>query len=83
MPNQQNPEGSRIESVLNNKTFSNNDKFTIGVGGQSVFNTSKEIGASVAVFEGGVMTSKAVNVTGENEVTTDLIPEGTIVNILY
>lgn len=83
MPNQQNPYNAGIDAVLESKGFSNRDTFTVGAGGQSVFNTSKEIGGEVTVFENGVITNKAVNVTGSNEVTTGLMPQGTTVDIIY
>ena len=83
MPKQQNPYSSGIDSVMESKGFSNKDSFNVAAGGQSVFNTTKEIGGSVSVFENGVLTNKSVNVTGLKEVTTDLIPEGTIVEIIY
>ena len=83
MPKQQNPYTAGVETVMSEKGFSNKDKFVVGVGGQTQFATSKEIGADASVFEDGVLTVKTVAITGIKEVTTDLIPEGTIVEIIY
>lgn len=83
MPNEQNPNTAGISAVLIEKGFAHNDVYTVGAGGQTVFATTKEIGADVVLFEGGVISTKAANVTGAKEVTTDLIPQGTVVNILY
>jgi len=88
MPNQQTPQipgggGGNVEDVLNAKGFSNRETFNVGAGGQSVFPTTKEIAGDVTVFEGGVITVKNVNITGTNEVTTDTIPQGTVVDIIY
>ena len=83
MPNQQNPYTAGIDSVMSDNGYTNRETFVVGGGGQSVFDTQKKINAGVSVFEDGVLTSKAVNITGNKEVTTDLIPEGTVVDIIY
>ena len=83
MPSQQNPYLAGIEAVIAEKGYSNKDLFVVGAGGQTVFTVSKEIGGDVSVFEDGVLTTKTVNITGSNEVTTDLIPVGTRVEIIY
>lgn len=83
MPRQQNPYKAGVETVLVGAGYSHRDSFTIGPGGQTVFTTLKEIGNEVTVFEDGIITAKSVTITGTNEVTTGLMPEGTIVDIIY
>jgi len=83
MPDQQNPYIAGIDSVMSQRGYSTKDEFVVGAGGQTVFATSKEIGGDVTVFEDGVITTKTVNITGTKEVTTDSIPEGTVVTIIY
>ena len=83
MPNQQNPYKAGVESVLNNTGFSNSETFVVGVGGQTVFNVNKTIGGNVTVFENGTITVKVVNITEAKEITTGLMTEGTIVDIIY
>lgn len=83
MPKQQNPYTAGIDAVMSEKGYSNKDKFVVGIGGETVFATVKEIGGSVSVFEDGVLTVKTVAITGIKEVTTDLIPDGTVVEIIY
>ena len=60
MPSQQNPQtpgvSSGIETIMSEKGFSSKDSFNVEAGGQSVFNTSKEIGGNVSLFEDGVLT---------------------------
>ena len=83
MPNQQNPYTAGVTEVVGTTGFAFRDTFTVGGGGQTVFTTSNEIGNDAIVFENGSVTSKTSNVTGTNQVTTDLMPEGTIVDIIY
>ena len=83
MPKQQNPNSAGIIAVMNEKGFANKEKFVVPFGGQTVFPTLKEIGADASVFENGMLTVKTVNITGVKEVTTGLMAEGTIVEIIY
>lgn len=83
MPKQQNPYTAGIDSVMSENGYSNREKFVVGLGGQTEFNVSKKIKGGVSVFEDGVLTVKDVNITGAKQVTTDLIPDGTVVEIIY
>ena len=59
------------------------DKFTVGVGGQTVFTTAANIRNDYEVFEDGVITSRGHSKTGLNEITiTSTVPEGTEITIL-
>ncbi len=83
MPKQQNPYEAGIDSVMSENGYSNREKFVVGAGGQTEFNLTKKIKGGASVFEDGVLTVKAVSITGIKQVTTDLIPEGTVVEIIY
>jgi len=83
MPTQQNPHIAGIDAVMAEKGYSNKEPFIVGVGGQTEFNLPKSIGGDVTVFEDGTITLKGVLVSGDKQVTTDPIPEGTKVEIIY
>lgn len=83
MPNEQNPQRAGVEAVVSNIGYSFRESFTAGAGGQTVFTLTKEIAGQVTVFEDGVITTRAVNITGTKQVTTGAMPEGTTVNIIY
>ena len=62
----------------------NKDKFIVGIGGQTVFNTSSDIPNDYEVFEDGVISIAEHSKTDTNEITfIPTIPEGTTITIIY
>lgn len=60
------------------------DKIVVGVGGQTVFNTSSNISGDYEIFEDGVISIAEHSKTDTNEITfIPTIPEGTTITIIY